>query len=65
MNGWTNHKTWQYWTIMNNTESVYMASMKMRAESKNIEELGKKLAALGGDDQINFLEIAEALWESK
>lgn len=70
MNGWKNAATWEVWTIINNTEWMYLMASKLSA--KNEEEKGSisSLACMirdsyGPVDGVDWVEIAEAFTDHR
>lgn len=63
-NGWTNHATWQVATELQNSEHTYLY---WTANAKRCPSVGLLAAhmqlELGNRREVNWLEIAESLWE--
>lgn len=55
MNGWTNHATWEVYTVISNTEWMYNTMHGRSAET--IRD------SYGDVEGVNWKEIAEALAE--
>lgn len=64
MNGWSNHATWEVYTVISNTEWMYLRVQELIKKNLKTPELSSWIRSFYGDVQkVNWLEIAEAFLE--
>ena len=62
MNGWKNHATWEFWTLVMNTEHMYRDIQRIYKFSDSVEEAVRKIIyTFSPSPEVDVQEIAEEL----